>query len=70
MINALTPIDDFNRYFKTDFTNDDFDTVGGLILQKLGHLPRRNEKIILDDFEVTVVKATRRGIQMLQFKKI
>lgn len=70
LVNALTPIDDFNRYFKVDFSDEDFDTVGGLILRQFGHLPKRNEKVMLGNFEVLVVKATRRGIQALQFKRI
>jgi len=70
LVNALTPIDDFNAYFKTDFSTMDFDTIGGLILQQLGYLPKRNQKIIFGDFEVVILKATRRGIQTLQFKKI
>lgn len=69
LVNALTPISDFNRYFNTDFSDADFDTVGGLILRQFGHLPKRNEKITLGHFEVLVIKATRRGIQTLQFKK-
>jgi magnesium and cobalt transporter len=69
-VNALTPIDDFNAYFKTDLSTTDFDTIGGLILQQLGHMPKRNQKIQFGDFEVVVLKATRRGVQTLQFKKI
>lgn len=68
-VNALTPIADFNRHFDTDFSDEDFDTIGGLVLQKFGYLPKRNEKTILGDFEVTVIKASRRGIQLLQFNK-
>lgn len=70
LVPALTPIDDFNRYFKTNFDDDDFETIGGLVLRKLGHLPKRNEKITLDHFEIMVLKSTRRGIQMLQVKKL
>ena len=69
-MNALTTINDFNAYFKTDCSDADFDTIGGLIVQQFGHLPKRNEKITLGDFEVIVIKATRRGIQALQFKRI
>lgn len=69
LVNPLTPIDDFNRYFSMDLSNDDFDTIGGLVLQKFSYLPKRNEKIEFDAFEVTVLKATRRGVQLLQFKR-
>lgn len=68
-VNALTTIDDFNAYFDTDFSTDDFDTIGGLIVQQFGYLPKRDEKIHFGDFDVQVLKATRRGIQLLQFTK-
>ncbi len=70
LVNALTPIDIVNHHFHTDFSNTDFDTIGGLILQKFSYLPKRDEKIMLGDFEVQVIKATRRGIQILQFKRV
>lgn len=70
LVNALTSINDFNRYFKTHFDDEDFETIGGLVLRKLGHLPKRNEKIILGHFEMMVLKSTRRGIQMLQVKRM
>lgn len=68
-VNAFTPIGHFNEYFNTDFTDSDFDTIGGLIVHQFGHLPKRNEKIHYRDFEIIVMRATRRGIQALQFKK-
>lgn len=69
LVNALTPIDDFNQYFKVNLSSQDFDTIGGLILQQFGYLPKRNETITLDNFEILIVKATRRGIQLLQVQK-
>lgn len=70
LVNALTPIDDFNAYFKANISSDDVDTIGGYVVREFGHLPKRNEIIHIDKFEVQVIKATRRGIQMLQFKKL
>jgi len=69
LINALTPIADFNAFFHTDFSDEDFDTIGGLALQKFGCVPKRNEKTDIGNFEVTIVKANRRAIKLLQFKK-
>lgn len=66
-VNALTPIETFNSYFHTDFSDEDFDTIGGLVLQQFGRLPKRNEKITFGHFDVTVIKASRRGIQFLAF---
>ena len=70
LVNALTPINDVNAYFKVNFNTDDFDTIGGFMVRELGHLPKRNEKIKIDKLEVQVIKATRRSIQLLQFKKL
>lgn len=66
MVNALTPIESFNNYFHTNFDTEDFDTVGGLILRQFGYLPKRNEVTKLDRYQITVVKASRRGIKLLR----
>ena len=70
MVSALTPIDTFNQYFKTNLTHENFDTIGGLVMQQFGRLPKRNEMIVFHHFEVLVLKTTRRGIQLLQFKRV
>ena len=70
LVNALTSMADFNNYFNCQLNENNVDTIGGLILQKLGYLPKRNEKITIDDFEITVIKASKRGIQLLQFKHL
>lgn len=70
LVNALTPINDFNTYFNTNLSDADFDTIGGLVLQQLGYLPKRHETISFEHFEVVVLKSTKRGIQALQFKKV
>ncbi|WP_299490871.1 CNNM family magnesium/cobalt transport protein CorC [uncultured Shewanella sp.] len=65
MIKALTPIDDFNDKFNTRFSDEEFDTVGGLVSHAFGHLPARDEKITIDGIEFKVVSAdTRRLIQL------
>ena len=68
LVNALTPIESFNNYFHTNFDSEDFDTIGGLVLQQFGYLPKRNEATKLGGFQVTVVKASRRGIKLLRIK--
>ncbi|MGL4475693.1 MAG: CNNM family magnesium/cobalt transport protein CorC [Shewanella sp.] len=65
MVKALTPIDDFNEHFNTHFSDEEFDTVGGLVSHAFGHLPERNEKITIDGIEFKIVNAdTRRLIQL------
>jgi len=69
-VKALTPIEEFNEYFNTDYEHEDFDTVGGLILQKFSHLPKAGEKIEFDDFKVRVVQAESRGIKLLHITRL
>ncbi len=65
-LKALTPIDDFNDYFKARLSDDEFDTVGGLIVHKLGHLPSRGEKVEIERFKFVVLQADNRRIHLLK----
>jgi magnesium and cobalt transporter len=68
VVKALTPIDDFNDEFNSDFSDEEFDTIGGIILQQLGHLPRRNEVAQINGFEFKVLSADNRQVHMLRMK--
>lgn len=65
-VKALTPIDDFNERFETTFSDEEFDTVGGLVMQRFGHLPARNESTELEHWRFTVMNADSRRIRWLQ----
>jgi magnesium and cobalt transporter len=65
-VKALTPIEDFNEYFETEFSDDEFDTIGGLVTHNIGHLPRRGETIILDNFSFHIVNAGNRRIHLMK----
>lgn len=65
-IKAFTPISEFNDFFHTQFKDDEFDTIGGLVLQAFGHLPKRGEKITIEGIPFTVLRANDRRIQVLQ----
>lgn len=65
-VQALTEIDDFNEFFKCDFSDDEFDTIGGLVINALGHLPTRNETTVLEGFEFRVVNADQRKLHSLR----
>lgn len=69
-VRALTPIEDFNEHFDTEFSDEEFDTVGGLIMQRFGHLPGRNEHTDLGEWRFTVLNADNRRIRLLQAKPI
>lgn len=64
-IKALTPIEDFNEFFSTQYSDNDFETFGGLVLSKFGHLPKKGEKIEFDNFEIEVLRADKRRLHLL-----
>ncbi len=65
-VRALTAIADFNQYFSTAFPDEDYDTIGGLLMQQFGRLPRRGETIKIGDLEFRIVRADRRRIDLLR----
>lgn len=69
VVKAITPIADFNEAFSTGFSNDDFDTIGGIVMNAFERLPERDEKIVIDHWEFTVLAADRRVIRQLNVKK-
>ena len=70
VVKALTPIEDFNEHFGAALNHDEFDTIGGLLLQSFGHLPSRNEVAQLDRFEFKVVNADHRQIHLLRMRQL
>jgi magnesium and cobalt transporter len=69
-IKALTPIEDFNAYFSTRFSDEEFDTIGGLVIQAFGHMPTRNEVATIDNFEFKVINADQRKIHSLRMRPL
>jgi magnesium and cobalt transporter len=65
-VKAQTRIDEFNEYFGTDFSDDEFDTIGGLAISFLGRLPRRGETFVLNGLEFRVLRADRRRLDTLR----
>jgi magnesium and cobalt transporter len=65
-IRALTPIEDFNERFETDFSDEEFDTLGGLVMQRFGHLPSRGEHTEIKGWSFTVLNADNRRIRLLE----
>ena len=69
-VKALTPIEDFNEYFGTRFSDEEFDTIGGLVLTRFGHLPRRGETCVLDGVHLRVLRADNRRVHLLRITAI
>ena len=61
-VKASTEIEDFNEFFKVNFSNEEFSTIGGLIVHAFGHLPKRDEKITFQGFKITVLRADSRKL--------
>lgn len=68
-IHAVTEIEDINEFFGTDYSNEEVDTIGGLVIQELGHLPVRGEKVIIGPLQFTVARADNRRLHTLMATK-
>jgi magnesium and cobalt transporter len=69
-VKAQTEIADFNAHFGTQFPDDEFDTVGGLVLRAFGRLPKRGEVTTLDDHRFRILRADSRRLHTLQVEKV
>ena len=68
-VKALTQIADFNAAFGTEFSDEEHDTVGGLVIAHLGRLPRRGETVAIDGFKFQVLRADSRRVYTLLVDK-
>ena len=65
-VKALTPIEDFNEYFGTGFSDDELDTIGGLVVRSFGRLPRAGETQVLGGLGFRVLRADKRKVHLLR----
>lgn len=68
-VKAITEIADFNSHFATQFSDEDYDTVGGLVVARFGRLPKRGESIVIDGFTFQVLRADSRKVHSLLVEK-
>lgn len=66
IVKALTPIDDFNDQFATRFSDDEFDTIGGIVMREFGYMPTRNESVEISGFRFDILNADGRRIRLLR----
>ena len=64
-IKAVTSVEDFNEHFDAEFSDEEFDTIGGVVMHSFGHLPKREETIDIDRFTFKVLNADSRRIRLL-----
>jgi magnesium and cobalt transporter len=62
---ARTTIEEFNEYFGSDFSDEEFDTIGGLVVNAFGYLPKRGERVDIGRFRFTVMRADSRRVHLL-----
>ncbi|MBC8944299.1 MULTISPECIES: CNNM family magnesium/cobalt transport protein CorC [Xenorhabdus] len=67
-VRALTQIEDFNDVFSTNFSDEEVDTIGGLVMQAFGHLPSRGESININGYHFKVAMADSRKIIQVHVK--
>jgi magnesium and cobalt transporter len=68
MIKALTPIDEFDDYFNTHLTTDEYDTVGGFIVNEMEHMPKKGESLTVDNMRFEIVRADTRRVHLVKLK--
>ena len=68
-VRALTRVEDFNEYFECQLDDEEYDTIGGLVLHELGRLPGRGEEVDFGGFVFAVIKADERRIDALQVQR-
>lgn len=70
VIKALTPIEEFNDFFHAELSSEDFETLGGIIMNAFERLPEREEQIRIEDFNFTVLAADSRTIRLLKVQRV
>jgi magnesium and cobalt transporter len=65
-VKAVTEVGDFNQALGAHFSDEEFDTVGGLVVSRFGHLPKRGESVSFDGFTFTVLRADSRRLHTLR----
>lgn len=69
-VKASTEIDDFNQTLGAQFPDEEFDTLGGLVVSRFGHLPKRGESVKFDGFQFTVLRADSRRLHALRVVRL
>ncbi len=66
IVKAHTPIDEFNEQLHAHFSDESYDTMGGIVITNFGYLPKRGERILIDQFEFKIINADARHIKLLE----
>lgn len=66
IIKAHMPIEEFNEQLNADFNEENYDTIGGIVMASFGYLPKTGEKITVNAFDFIVISADARRIHLLE----
>jgi len=69
-VKALTEIADFNAALGSDFSDEEFSTIGGLVVSKFGHLPKRGDQVPFGGFKFTVLRSDSRRVHSLLVERL
>ncbi|MEP4544533.1 MAG: transporter associated domain-containing protein [Saccharospirillum sp.] len=70
LVQALTPIEDFNEHFSTELSDEEFDTIGGIVMHQFGKVPQRDESITLGELLIRVVNADNRRVRAFEVNRL
>ena len=68
IIKALMPIDEFDTYFATQLATDEYDTIGGFLVNQLEHMPKKGESLVIDKLRFEVIRADNRRVHLIKLK--
>lgn len=69
-VQALTPLEEFNDFFNTEIDDEDYDTVGGFLLQQFSHMPKPGESIKHANLQFNIIQANNRGINLIRVTQL
>jgi magnesium and cobalt transporter len=70
VVKALTPLEEFNAHFGSSFAHGEIDTIGGFVMARFGRVPRRGEKIELDNLRFEILRADSRRVYLLKVARL
>ncbi|MGJ8681654.1 HlyC/CorC family transporter [Paraglaciecola sp.] len=65
-VKALTPLDEFNKFFESNFNEEEADTIGGIVLKAFGHMPQRDEEVSISNIKFKVTNSDKRRLVQLK----
>jgi len=69
-VDALIRIEDFNEFFDTQYLDEDFDTLGGMIIHELGKLPQAGESLSINPLTFKILRSDSRRLQLIEVREI